>query len=298
MAKKKSTVRKKRAPETSRSAQRQRRRRFTLHIVSDATGSLANHFINVILTQFPDVDITQVYHTFQDSREKISETARSFGDRHQIVVHSLTDPELKSLVRDVCVDREIPNFDLTGSLVQFISDHIGVLPADELWRLHRVDAGYFQRIEAMEFTAQHDDSRGLETLHEADIVLVGLSRLSKSPTATYLGSLGYKTANVSLVPDIEPPTELRRVKERIVALTMQPKRLHEIRADRLQTLGVEPSDYADLRQVTREAAWADALFRRRRYPLINVTDLTIEKTASKIIKTLGLPMPGERETRR
>jgi regulator of PEP synthase PpsR (kinase-PPPase family) len=300
MAKKKTSVRKtssaKGAGTRKKSGSRHRthgRSRFTLHIISDATGSLANHFINVILTQFPDVEIKQVYHTFQDSREKIRETARSFGQRHQIVVHSLTDPELKSRVREECVDREIPNFDLTGSLVQFISDHIGVLPADELWRLHRVDAGYFQRIDAMEFTAQHDDSRGLETLHEADIVLVGLSRLSKSPTATYLGSLGYRTANVSLVPDIDPPRELRRVKDRIVALTMQPKRLYEIRADRLQHLGVEQSDYADQRQVTREVAWADGVFRRRGYPLIDVTDLTIEKTASRIIKTLGLPMPGE-----
>lgn len=301
MAKKKTSVRKTRTTrgtetrKTSGSRGRSSgRAAFTLHIISDATGSLANHFINVILTQFPDVDIKQVYHTFQDSREKIRETARSFGDRHQLVVHSLTDPELKSLVREECVDRGIPNFDLTGSLVQFISDHINVLPADELWRLHRVDAGYFQRIDAMEFTAQHDDSRGLESLDEADIVLVGLSRLSKSPTATYLGSLGYRTANVSLVPDIDPPRELRRVKHRIVALTMQPKRLYEIRADRLQSLGVEHSDYADLRQVTREVAWADALFRRRGYPLIDVTDFAIEKTASKIIKALDLPMPGER----
>jgi regulator of PEP synthase PpsR (kinase-PPPase family) len=304
MAKKKPAVRKT-SPATRRGtakpsgtptrARQSRRPQFTLHIISDATGSLASHLINVILTQFPDVEIKQVYHTFQDSHEKIRESVRSFGDKHQIVLHSLTDPELKSLIREECVQRRIPHFDLTGSLVQFISDHIGVLPADELWRLHRVDAGYFHRIEAMEFTAQHDDSRGLESLDEADIVLVGLSRLSKSPTATYLGSLGYKTANVSLVAETEPPTELRRVKDRIVALTMQPKRLHEIRADRLQHLGVEESDYADLREVTRELAWANALFRNVGYPLIDVTDLTIEKTASMIIKTLDLPMPGEQD---
>ncbi len=195
-----------------------------MHIVSDGTGNLANHMINSIVGQFPEIQFKCVYHVFQDSMDKLNESLNSFSSRKTIVLHALIDPDAKHAVQDECTRRNIPHFDLTGSLVQFVSDHIGVAPANERSRLHQVNAGYFHRIEAMEFTAQHDDGLGISTIHHADIVLIGISRVSKSPTASFLAAQGYKTANASITPVSGFPKAIRKVKRKTADLTMQPKR--------------------------------------------------------------------------
>lgn len=261
-----------------------KRPRYTLHIVSDATGSLASHLINTILTQFPGVDFRKVYHTFQDSPSKVAETIKTFGKRQQIVLHSLVDPESKTAVRNACVSLRIPHFDLTGSLVQFLSDHIGVLPANELSSLHAVHAGYFQRIEAMEFTVNHDDGTGLDTIEDADVVLLGSSRVSKTPTSIYMGSQGYKVANVSITPQTGFPRELAKVKKKIVALFVQPKALSEFREQRLKSIGVAANSYADVKKVIGEVMWTLDQFRKRGYPILETTGLTVEQVVAQVLK--------------
>ncbi len=263
-----------------------RRQQYTLHVVSDQTGSLANHMITAILTQFPDIEFQKVYHTFQDSPDKVAETVKTFGRRRHIVFHALVDPESKNVIRDACARLKVPHFDLTGSLVQFIADHTGMQPVNELSRLHAVDAGYFQRIEAMEFTALHDDGRNLDTLHEAEIVIVGLSRVSKSPTATYLGAMGYKTANVSVAPETGFPRELNRVKKRTVAFTVQPKTLHDVRGKRIEEWELGQTNYGNLREIIREVMAAEEEYRRRKLPVLDITGMTIEKIAAWVLKTL------------
>ena len=262
------------------------RRQYTLHLVSDQTGSLANHMITAILTQFPQIDFQKVYHTFQDSPQKVRETVKSIGRRRTIVFHALVDAQSKLIVEEACIRLRVPHFDLTGSLVQFIADHTGIQPVNELSRLHAVDAGYFQRIEAMEFTALHDDGRNLGTLHEADIVIVGLSRVSKSPTATYLGAMGYKTANVSVAPETGFPRELGRVKKKTVAFTVQPRTLHEVRGKRIEEWELGQTSYGNLRDIIREVMEAEAEYRRRNLPILDITGMTIEKIAAWVLKTL------------
>ncbi len=265
---------------------------YKLHVVSDATGSLASHLINAILTQFPDVKIKQVYHTFADSHAKIGDVIRRFGQARVLVLHSLVDPDAKRAIEEACAGRSIPHFDLTGSLVQFLSDHTGVQPVNQLSRLHRVDAGYFQRVEAMEYTMQHDDGRGLETLREADVVIVGLSRVSKTPTSTFLGAKGYKVANVSITRETGFPAELAKVKTKIVALTIQPRALSRIRGERLVEFGVEePTAYAKLRSVIEEVMWAQEQYRARGYPVLDISDLTVEQIGANVLKLRKLRKP-------
>jgi [pyruvate, water dikinase]-phosphate phosphotransferase / [pyruvate, water dikinase] kinase len=256
---------------------------YSLHIVSDATGSLASHLINTILTQFPDLDFKKNYHTFQDNPSKVAKTIKTFGKRHHIVLHSLVDPDSKTAIRNACVKLRIPHFDLTGSLVQFLSDHTGVLPANELSRLHEVHSGYFKRVEAMEFTANHDDGMGLETLHEADVVLVGSSRVSKTPTSIYMGTQGYKVANVSITPQTGFPPELSKVKAKVVALVVQPKALSEFRDQRLKSFGVDTTSYADMKAVIEEVMWSMEQFRKRKYPVVETTGLTVEQIATRVL---------------
>jgi regulator of PEP synthase PpsR (kinase-PPPase family) len=277
-----------RAPAKAKQRKKKTKSVHTLHIVSDGTGFLAGHMITAILSQFPDVEFKSNYHVLQDSLKKLEVTVESFGSRKTLVLHALVDPEAKCFVQNECVKRKIPHYDLTGSLVQFVSDHIRVAPANEFARLHQVNTGYFQRVEALEFTSQHDDGLGIETIHEADIVLVGVSRVSKSPTAMFLAAQGFKTANVSITPVAGFPKELNKVKKRVVALTMQPKRLQEIRTARLANWNMESMSYDNLRDVIIEVQTVNVEFRKRRYPIVDITQMTIELTAATVLDLLGL----------
>ncbi len=267
---------------------------YTLHLVSDATGTLANHMINAVLTQFPNLRVKQVYHVFQNQPDEIEKTIQSFKRRNHLVFFALLDPVAKQRIHEACVERHISHYDLTGSLVQFISDHTRTKPVNELARLHLTDAGYFQRIAAMEFTAQHDDSRGLHTLGNADIVIVGLSRVSKSPSSIYLGAMGFKVANVSITRETGFPPELDKVRRKTIAFTVQPRLLHQIRHKRLSgyrksspVQKIDDLPYLNLRSIIREIMYAEAGYRKRGYPILDITNLTVEEIAANVLRMLG-----------
>jgi [pyruvate, water dikinase]-phosphate phosphotransferase / [pyruvate, water dikinase] kinase len=268
--------------------------KYTLHIISDATGTLARHMINAVLTQFPDLYVKQIYHVFKNRKVEIENTIRTFKKRNHIVFFALLDPESKKAIHDACVQQKIPHYDLTGSLVQFICDHTHVQPVNQLTRLHQTDQGYFQRISAMEFTARHDDSRGLDTIKQADLVIVGLSRLSKSPSSIYLGSMGYKVANVSITRETGFPVELDAVRKKIIAFSVQPKLLHEIRHKRMkdyQQFAAERNladlPYYDLRSIIEEVVFAEREYRKRGYPILDVTNMTVEEIAANVLRSVG-----------
>lgn len=267
---------------------------YTLHIISDATGTLARSVISAVLTQFPDLQARQIYHVFTQGKEEVDKAIQSFGKRNNIVFYALLDPEAKQAINVACVTRKIPHHDLTGALVQFISDHTGVLPVNKIGRLHQADTEYIERLEAMKFTAQHDDSLHLDTLEHADIVIVGLSRLSKSPTSMYMGSLGYKVANVSIAPETGFPKQLDAVKKKIVAFTIQPKLLRDIRVKRLKGYhpptrenGIHNLNYTDQRAVIREVMNAEQEYTRRGYPILDITGMTIEEITANVLRLLG-----------
>lgn len=262
---------------------------YTIHLVAAAAGELLSGLATVAITQFPETEFHVVSHPLQNHLEKLEATLDNLTGQRRIVLHALADEAAKLMVRNKCVVRHIPHFDATGLLVNFISDCVGALPQNDVSRLHQIDSAYQRRIEAMEFALEHDDSLALRSLNEADIVIVGVSRVSKTPTTLYLGSRGYKTANISVTPETGFPSELSRIsKKKIVALTTQPKRLHEIRGDRAKQLGVQGTAYEDLNSVIREVMAAEAEYRRREYPIIDVTDLTIEQTVARIIERLQL----------
>ena len=267
---------------------------YTLHIISDATGTLARSVISAVLTQFPDLRARQIYHVFARGKEEVEKAIESFGKRHNLVFYALLDSEAKQAINVACVTRKIPHHDLTGALVQFISDNTGCLPVNKLGRLHPADTDYIERLEAMKFTAQHDDSLHLDTIDHADIVIVGLSRLSKSPTAMYMGSLGYKVANVSITQETGFPKQLDAVKKRIVAFTIQPRLLRDIRIKRLKGYhapapekGMNNLKYVDQHAVIREVMYAEREYSRRGYPILDITGMTIEEITANVLRLLG-----------
>ena len=258
----------------------------TVHLIAASTGELVTGLVMGAITQFPEIKFDIVSHLLQDNNEKLEATLDNLSGKRPIVMHALADPTAKMMVRNKCVLQRIPHFDVTGPLINFISDCVGVLPQNDVSRLHRLDSAYQRRIEAMEFALEHDDSLGMHSLHDADIVIVGISRVSKSPTTLYLGSRGYKVANVSIVPEAGPPEELDKVAKKVVAFTMQPKRLQEIRSERAGRIGSDSTSYEDLQSVIREVMAAEAEYRRRGYPIIDVTNITIEQSAAQILEVL------------
>lgn len=272
----------------------------TLHQISDATGNLANHIVASLLGQFGELEVERIAHRFQDTPEKLAKTLAAIKDsRRDVVVHSVVDPVSKQIIEAHCVAKGIPCRDLTGDTSQFLATTLEAKPINDPDLLHKVDEDYFRRIDAMEFTLQHDDSRRLESIDQAEIVLLGISRVSKSPTSTFLGSLGYRTANVSIHPDLGLPAELKRCKGRVVALTMQAGKLYEIRKRRFEINGFarefaardETISYLEPREVSREVMAAEALYRQAGFPIVDVTGMTIEEAATHVLETLGLAEP-------
>ena len=272
---------------------------YTLDIIADSTGNLASHMVNAILTQFADLTVKKKFHLVDSAKDDLSPILKAVPKKNHMILHALVCPKAKETVDEFCEAKGIPHFDLTGSLVQFISDHTGAKAINEKTRLHRTEEGYFHRIRAMEFTAQHDDSRRIKTAGQGDIVILGLSRSSKSPTATFLGSMGYRVANISLAPEVGLPPEVKKVaKKKLVGLTMQPKRLHEIRNLRFEEFHgkiakekLPELSYGDIKSVIHEVMWVEEVYADLGIPVINVTDLTVEQTASRVLRALSIKRP-------
>lgn len=261
---------------------------YTLHLIAGATGDLLHRLATVAATQFSNVEFQMVAHSLKDDLTKVQAVLDKIEGPHTIVLHALPGQTAKEMVRSDCVNKRIPHFDATGPLLDFFADCVGSLPDNDLSRLHQHDATYQQRIEAMEYALQHDDGLGLTSLVEADVVIVGVSRVSKSPTTLYLSSRGVKAANVSVSLEVGFPDVLDQIdQQKIIAFTSQPKKLQAIRAERLERAGVGSSDYDDLRSVIREVMDSEAEYERRGYTVIDVTDLTIEQTAAMILSRLN-----------
>ncbi len=264
--------------------------KHTLHVLSDSTGNLARHMVTAFLTQFPTGAFEVRSHNFLTTAHKLDEALRSFAkDEHAIVLHALVAPEAKRTATNFCVKHKFPACDLTGSFVDFIATSSGIEPRRDVKKLHEVSDAYQARIHALEFTMEHDDGLGLETLHEADVVLTGVSRTSKTPTCVYLAQLGHKAANVALAIQVEPPAELLRLKgNQVVGLLIDPMRLYEVRKSRQHSWSLEQSGYNEFEEIEKEVTWSKRLFAKQGWKTLDVTSTAVEETAAKVTELLGL----------
>jgi regulator of PEP synthase PpsR (kinase-PPPase family) len=200
------------------------------------------------------------------------------------MVYTLVEPELREAMRQLCRRARVHYCDLLGHPIDSISRVAGVAAKMKPGVRAPLDSSYFKRIEAIEFAVRYDDGAG-KALDEADIVLVGVSRTSKTPLSIYLGYLGHKAANVPVVAGIEPPKELFEIDPaKIVGLTIDPERLLEIRTVRVRSMGAPRRRYAELDSIYDELAQARELHRKLGCPVIDVSDLSVEETAMRIIR--------------
>ena len=257
-----------------------------LHIVSDSTGETAQRLVLALEAQFPDQPFEEVRHPRVESVDDLELAVRRARGRPAVVFYTLVKPELRDAMRRACRRARVHYCDLLGQPIDAVSRVAGVASQGRAGARAPLDAGYFRRIEAIEFAVKYDDGVG-GGLDDADVVLVGVSRTSKTPLSIYLGYLGYKTSNVPIVAGIEPPQDLFTVDQaKVVGLTIDANRLAEIRQARARSFGGTARQYSELVKIYEELALAEVVHRRLGCPVIDVSDLSIEETAQRVIRTV------------
>jgi len=255
-----------------------------LHIVSDSTGETAQRLVVALEAQFPDQPFVEIRHARVENVEDLHIAVQQARGRPAVMVYTLVGSELRGAMRQLCRRARVHYCDLLGHPIDSISRVAGVAARMEPGARAPLDATYFKRIEAIEFAVKYDDGVG-RGLDEADVVLVGVSRTSKTPLSIYLGYLGHKAANVPVVRGIELPEELFEIDPtKIVGLTIDADRLLDIRTARVRSMGASKKRYAELEVIYSELEEASAVHRRLRCPVIDVSELSVEETAMRIVR--------------
>lgn len=261
-------------------------RSATLFIVSDGGGATADAAVNAATVQFPGVAFRVVRRPGIRTREQVLRVVREATSNEAIVVHTVVVQDLRNLLVRECRLRLIPHVDLIGPLIGYITQEVGRKPILQPGVAPQPSDEYFERIDAIQFTVQHDDGQGINDLGHADCVLVGVSRTSKTPLSIYLSMRGWRVANVPIILGVDPPPILNEIdQQRIVALTIEPVHLERIRKARLESLEqLTDGEYADPEKIREELAHFRRVVRRGYpWPIIDITGKSIEETAKEII---------------
>jgi len=267
-----------------------------IYIISDGSGETAATMIRAALVQYqqPDIQIVRCKNVRTESQvETIIEECYS---RRGVVVYTVASPQMRLRIKEAATEKGLLSYDLLGPLLEVLDQYFGVTSGSRVNVLRTTDEMYFKRIEAIEYTVKHDDGKVLSDLDKADIILVGISRTSKTPLSIFLSHKGWKVANVPLVPGSPLPEELFKVDQRrVVGLIIDMESLQRIRKNRLEKFGQDTGgEYASMAQISKEIEYAEQLFKQnRRWPVFNVTERALEETASEIVRViaarLGLP---------
>lgn len=261
-------------------------KRFHLHLVSDATGETVSSVARACLVQFEDVEPVEHLWWLVRTQGQVERVIAGIEANPGIVLFTLVDAGVRSILEEACRHLRVPCIPCLDPVIGALSGYLDAEFKAQPGKQHVLDAEYFHRIDAMHFTLAHDDGQMVHDLDNADVILVGVSRTSKTPTSMYLANRGLKVANYPLVPGVTPPTELTEAKgPLIVGLTKDPRSLSDIRKNRLKFLNRDEEDaYADVEKVREEVASARRLFARYNWPVIDVTRRSIEEASAAILQ--------------
>lgn len=257
---------------------------INLYVISDSTGETANQLANAITIHFPNLEFNRIRHSKVSTKEQVYEIF-SENDTKTIVLTTIVNQEVQDAINSLKCENFIV-IDLLMRPVSEIENFLGVKATRESGILRELDNNYFEKIEAIEFAMNFDDGKNPKGFLEADVVLLGVSRTSKTPLSIYLANKSYKVANLPLVPELDIPKEIYQVdKKKLIGLIIDPEKLNEIRNQRLITLGLTPnSTYATDERINSELEFAKKLYEELGCKVIDVSKSTIEETASKIIE--------------
>jgi regulator of PEP synthase PpsR (kinase-PPPase family) len=263
---------------------------FHLHLVSDATGETLNSVMRACLVQFEGISVTEHNWPLIRTAGQLDRVLKSISQHPGLVLYTIVNQKLRDSLVSGCRALQVPVVAVVEPVINAMAMHFGMTAKGQSGRQHELDAEYFDRIEAMNFALNHDDGQSARTYDDADVILIGVSRSSKTPTCIYLANRGIKAANVPIVPGCPVPPELFQVKgPLIVGLTKDASQLVQIRRNRLQMIARdEDSDYVDPSVVKEEVAAARRLCGEHGWPVIDVTRRSIEETAATVIQMLQM----------
>ncbi len=259
---------------------------FHLHMISDATGETLITVGRAATAQYVDIRPIEHLHSMVRTPRQLDHIIAELEEEPGIVLYTLVDRALGEKLENACRDLGIPCASVLEPVLQLLQSYLGAASGRRIGAQHVLDAEYFKRIDALNFTMVHDDGQLAGSLEDADVVLIGISRTSKTPTSVYLANRGVKTANIPIVPGIPLPTQLESLeKPLVVGLIASPERIVALRQNRILSLNAVTKDdtYIDKASVAAEIAFTRKLCARHSWPLIDVTRRSIEETATAIL---------------
>jgi regulator of PEP synthase PpsR (kinase-PPPase family) len=262
---------------------------YHLHLVSDATGETLNTIARALTVQFEGIKAKEHVYALVRNRRQLTRVVSQVAANPGIVFFTLVNPDLRAILEKECANLRVPCVSVLDQAAKAMREYLGAEESHRPGGQHEVDAAYMERVEAVNYALHQDDGQGADHLRSAEVVLVGPSRTSKTPTCVYLAIRGVRAANVPIVPGVELPPELFELeKALIVGLWASPERLMQVRRNRLNTMGeTRGTDYVDGSAVRAEIADARRLYERHDWPSIDVTRRSIEETAATILNLLG-----------
>ncbi len=256
-------------------------------MISDSTGETLITVARAVAAQYSNVSPVEHVYPLVRSQKQLDRVLAEIEEAPGIVLFTLLEKDLVERLEAKCQEINIPSLSIIGPVMQLFQAYLGTETSRRVGAQHTLNAEYFKRIDALNYSMMHDDGQHVEGLEEADVVLVGVSRTSKTPTSIYLANRGVRTANVPLVPGIPIPHQLETLKKPlVVSLHATPERLIQIRQNRLLGLGAKSDDdsYIDRQSVTDEVTFSRKLSAKYDWPLLDVTRRSIEETAAAIMK--------------
>ncbi len=265
---------------------------YQIYQVSDSTGETLDRIFSAIKAQFSNFDCKTIHYSFTRTENQLDKIiSKCKTEKNVIILYTIVDDNLAKYLDKTCKKNNIPCFEVLGKLISDFSKLLKKEASHKPSGQHVLDEEYYNRIEAVQFTMSHDDGKKISDLDKSDVILVGVSRTSKTPTSIYLANRGYKVANIPLISNKDLPANLIESSKKtfVVGLICDASRLLDVRRNRIQSMHEDrPSNYTNEEEILNELEISKNLFKKYNWPIIDVTRKSVEETAASIIKTLDI----------
>ena len=268
------------------------RHKYQISLISDSTGETLDRIFQALKSQFSDFDCEKKEYVFVRTEVQVDKIIKENGEKkNSIILYTIVENKLAKYISLRCKKKKIPCFSILGNLILSFSKLLNQKATHTPSAQHVLDAEYYKRIEAIQFSMTHDDGMRIEDINDADIILLGVSRTSKTPTSIYLANRGYKTLNIPLIERHTIPISLIEKSENfcVIGLSVEAERLSDIRTNRLEIMKEHKiANYSDLDFIHKEIESSKKLFKKYNWPVIDVTRKSVEETAASVIRIFDI----------
>jgi len=265
---------------------------YQVYQISDSTGETLDRIFLALKAQFPNFECKTIHYSFTRTKNQIDKiVSNSTTEENIIILYTIVDNNLAKYLAQETKKKNIPCFEVLGNLISDFAKLLKQQASRKPSGQHVLDKEYYDRIEAVQFTMSHDDGKIISDLEKSDVILVGISRTSKTPTSMYLANRGYKVSNIPVIPNKDLPFELIKNSKKTpaIGLVCDVMRLSDVRRNRVQSMHEDrPGDYTDEKEILNELESSKKLFKKYNWPIIDVTRKSVEETAASIIKILDI----------